>query len=256
MADKSTDPQKPAETTTTTVDTTTTTATEPPKAPEPGTPEYDAAMVKKAEETAAAAQDRPQWLPEGFDKPEDLAAAYAEMKAKAPADAPADKPVAPDFGSLETKYRETGALEDGDFQALEAMGITKPMVEAYIAGQKAIAEATLAPLVADIGGPEAFAKMSEWAANGMPEADLKAYNDLIDSGDPAKIKAGLLTLQSSFEAVNGRDPALLTGNTGPSSTSGFTNRAEVVKAMADKRYATDPAYRKMVADKLSNTPNF
>lgn len=246
---------------------------------EEGTPEYDAAMVQKFEDNDAGVQteqtgtqeeptgeDRPEWLPEKFNNPEDLAKAYAELERRQsqgaeenPAEDEAKAAVTAaglDFDALSTKFNTTGALEDTDYTALETAGIPRSLVDSYIAGQMAVAERIQTELVGVAGGQESYAQMVEWAGANLPPEDIAAFNSVLDRGDTGAMKLAIAGLKSKYDAEVGVEPSLLDGDSGQNSADAFQSTAQLTAAMRDPRYNKDPAYRREVEQKLARSSIF
>lgn len=236
-------------------------------------PAYIEAMVAKAEgrepEVAAKADEteRPAWLPEGFNSPEELAAAYLEAtkkpEAKPDADANADASAAAadavkaaglDMAALEAKVLESGALEDSDYAALEKAGIPRTMVDSFIEGQKALGEALTLRVQNHVGGKEVFDKMVEWAgAGGLTAAEAEAFNNVIDTGSEAQVKLALDGLKAKFIASGNNTPNLIGGGRGGASTDVYASIPQMMEDMRDPRYAKDPAFRAAVEAKLARS---
>jgi hypothetical protein len=266
------------------------------QAPAPGTPEYDAAMAAKFEATQAKpaadeAPARPEWLPEKFKSPEDMAKAYAELEKKLggqppkpavetpkietpkietptakPEDAPktdeapteeaaqeAVKAAGLDFNALSAKVIETGALEADDYAKLEATGLPKAMVDTYIEGVKALAEQRAAEVYREVGGKEAADKILSWASTALNEGEIEAFNSLVEKGDLNATKLAYAGLKARMEAAVGREPKLVSGINDTPSGDVFQSWKQVTTAMADPRYKTDPAYRASVEAKLGRS---
>jgi hypothetical protein len=235
-------------------------------------PAHIEAMVAKAEGREPEAKspegdtpERPAWLPEGFNTPEELAAAYAAATKKpdaAPADnadanaaaADAVKAAGLDLATLEAKVLESGTLEDADYAALEKAGIPRAMADAYIEGQKALGEALTARVQGHVGGKEVFDQMVSWAAaGGITAAEAEAFNSVIDSGSEEQIKLALDGLKSKFVASGRNTPALIGGGRSGGATDVYESLPQMMEDMRDPRYAKDPAFRAAVEAKLSRS---
>jgi hypothetical protein len=232
------------------------------------------AMVAKAEGRAApvaetTAAERPAWLPEGFNTPEELAAAYAATKAPKAAETTA-APVTPEatteaaagaveaaglnMATLETKFLETGALEDADYAALEKAGISKAMVDGYIEGQKALGEALTGRIHAHVGGAEVFDSIVSWAAEGgLTAAEAEAFNSVVDTGNEAQLKMALDGLKAKYDAAGNSAPKFIGGGKGSATADVYASVAQMMADMSDPRYSRDPAFRADVEAKLSRS---
>ena len=108
--------------------------------------------------------ERPEWLPEKFNSPEDLAKSYAELEKKMSApkdDAPEDPPTEevepeqstgePQFDKFAEEFASSGELSDDSFDELAKMGYPREMVETYIKGMQS-AQTADANAVMDVAG--------------------------------------------------------------------------------------------------------
>lgn len=217
-----------------------------------------------------APAERPSWLPEKFATPEDMAKAYAELQTKlgtpdpAPAAAPAAEAEAEankaveqaglDMDALRAEFAEAGDLKPETYAKFKAAGIPEEIVKGYIEGQKAVAEQYTNSVKAVAEGQ--FDTMVTWAATNLTPAELTAYNKAVDSGDADIAKLAVAGVYQKFVAANGKDPALVNGNNSDGKGDVFESTRQVTEAMRDKRYKTDPAFRKAVQDKLARSSVF
>ncbi|MFB2563644.1 hypothetical protein [Rhizobium sp. IMFF44] len=243
----------------------------------PGSDEYNALMVEKfqnqsgsTEQTAEQPSERPSWLPQKFEKPEDLAASYAELERKLSggqqetpkSDVNVEEArdtvnaLGLDFDALGTEFADTGSLSDASYKALADKGLGREIVDAYIEGQQAKADLLRAEVLLSVGGEQTYADMSAWAAANLTNAELDAYNNQVESGNLTAAKMAVQGLKARFEAENGAEPRLLNGDTGGNSVEVFRSTAELTAAMRDPRYKKDAAYRADVERKLSKSSLF
>jgi hypothetical protein len=230
--------------------------------------QYDQTMVDKFDEQLPS-DDRPQWLPEKFKSPEDLAKAYGELekklsqpKAQETAPAPDTDDVRErlesegfDLDALSQKYAEKGDLDEQDYEDLKARGITRDMVSAYAEGQRALAERLRTEVLSTVGVEETYDDMVQWAAQSLSPAEIAAYNAAVNSGDMGMVKLAVTGLTAQYNNAVGTEPTFVSGKTGVASVDSYRSTAEVTRAMADPRYKSDPAYRQDVANKLNNSPD-
>lgn len=237
------------------------------------------------EETGAsappAAAERPTWLPEKFKSPEDLAKAYSELETKlgapkveeAPAaedrpneaaeaeKAEADKAVEADlaakgvdYEALATEVQTTGTLSPESYAKLEGAGIPKALVDDYIGSKREAGERMVAELYAEIGGEERANEMLAWAATGYTPAQIEAFNRAAKSGAAAELQAQVRALKVAFDAAAGSEPKYLDTPRTPAAVGDvYKSMAEMLKDQADPQYATDPAFRAKVRDKLARS---
>ena len=107
-----------------------------------------------------------------------------------------------------------------------------------------------------MGGEENYNQMIEWAGDNLPPSEIDAFNKAVDSGDINMINFAVNGLTARYRSEVGTEPRLLQGETNGTSGGSFQSAAELTAAMRDPRYQSDPAYRRMVSDKLSRSNVF
>lgn len=253
-----------------------------PAAPAPGTPEYDATMAAKFANAQPQPEGRPEWLPEKFKDPAELARAYAELEKKlgqppAPTEGqPAGQPTAPqsgpkdglkleeqqaqdavakagfDYAALQQEFEEVGGLKPETFAKLEQAGIPKPMVEAFIEGQKALAAQFEQSIHASVGGTENFTKLQQWANTNLTPAEKAAINAAVDSGNVETVKLAYSGLKARFDASFGSSGEQVQG--GPAAALDvYESHAQMTADIRDPRYSRDPAFRARVEAKIGRS---
>ena len=218
-------------------------------------------------------QSKPEGLPEKFNSVEDLAKSYSELEKKLGDNKEAPKEEAPktetkndldiaekavesaglNMETLSSEYAEKGELDAKSYDALEKAGIPKDYVNQFIEGQKAIADQQATSIKDMVGGADAYAEMSNWAAENMSEQEKTAYNTAVNSKDFETAKLAVVGLKAKFESANGNEPSLVEGKGTITGQDGYRSWAEVTAAMGDDRYSKDPAYQAMVQDKLAKS---
>jgi len=104
-----------------------------------------------------------------------------------------------------------------------------------------------------VGGQEMYQEMVSWAADNMSEQEIQMYDYVMDLNNPWAAFFAVKALQNTYENANGRDGQLLTGRGATEVADVFRSQAEVVAAMGDPRYESDPAYRNDVFQKLDRS---
>lgn len=244
---------------------------------EPGTPEYDKAMADKFDQTTSQSQgttpevdakaDRPEWLPEGIDTPEDLAKAYAALKAgktegdttqeETPDGEPEVDPAKEalsqaglDFDALQDEFDKNGVLSAESYAALAEKGFTKDLVDNYVEGRKASSELFLAKAYAAAGGEDQFTVITGWAGTNLTAAEITEFNAQVTKGTPEAATLAITALKAKYDAANGTDPKLVNGSAS-TAPQGYASRKQMTSDMRDPRYASDPAFRAEVERKIS-----
>ena len=104
-----------------------------------------------------------------------------------------------------------------------------------------------------VGGQEMYQEMVSWAADNMTQQEIDMYDYVMDLNNPWAAFFAVKALQNTYENANGRDGQLLTGRGAAEVADVFRSQAEVVAAMGDPRYESDPAYRNDVFQKLDRS---
>lgn len=100
-----------------------------------------------------------------------------------------------------------------------------------------------------VGGEQQYAQMMGWAQESLSDQEISMYDAVMERGDPLACYFAVNALAFRFQEAQGYDGQMLTGRA-PSAQQGFRSQAELVRAMSDPRYDSDPAYRADVAAKL------
>ncbi len=242
----------------------------------------DQALVNESE------QNGPVKFAGKYDSVQDLEKGYEELQKKLGSQEESDKPEASeskeeeapanaseiygeyigsrldeagvDYQGMNTKWQETGKLDDDDYKALEGAGFSKDMVEAYLDGvqyraeqDSQLAAKEVAAIKNEFGGEQVYSEMIQWAAGNLDKAEVDAFNNMLKTSNPHQIRIAVAGLQAAYMNNAPREPKLVGGRAPRANTTKFESTAQVVAAMNDERYATDPAYRQEVQEKLSRS---
>ena len=242
----------------------------------------DQALIKEAEERG------PVKFAGKYESVEELEKGYAELQKKLGSQEEGDKPevseskeeAAPanaseiygeyigsrldeagvDYQGMNTKWQETGKLDDDDYKALEGAGFSKDMVEAYLDGvqyraeqDSQLAAKEVAAIKNEFGGEQVYTEMITWAAANLDKGEVDAFNNMLKTSNPHQIRIAVAGIQAAYMNNAPREPKLVGGRAAKADTTKFKSTAQVVAAMNDERYATDPAYRQEVQEKLSRS---
>ncbi len=254
--------------------------------PQPESQEHVDAMVAKAAEAQQepttdnletpeenTGDERPEWLPEKFKTPEDLAKSYAALEKKMSQGGKAEEETATpteiptpddaeqvvehaglDFDALQTEYKDNQGLTNDTYESLAKSGIPREVVDSYIAGQEQIASSLRTEMFNSVGGEDTYTSMMEWAGTNLNAGEIEAYNATMNSGNTDQINMTVQGLKSRYTAANGSEPKLITGDTASANAGGrFDSVAQLTEAMRDPRYAKDSAFRQSVQNKLANS---
>ena len=155
-----------------------------------------------------------------------------------------------DWDALNAEYAENGKLSEKTYEGLASAGIPKREVDRYIAGRVTEVKAYDDAVYGAAGGQEQFSAVVEWAKTGLSEAEKTAFNAAVTSGNVESAKLAVSGLLVKYQGAVGKAPHLLNGKGGAAGLVPFKSQSEVTKAMRDPRYRSDPAYRKVVAERL------
>ena len=240
-------------------------------------------MLEKVEGVQSSTDARPEWLPEKFGSPGELAQAYQNLEQEFHTrnqDEPqesyegseeaqeyqeGDEVTASnvdsflenyglDYQKFEQEFNETGGLSDAAYQALDEAGIPSELVDNYLEGQLAMAEQIESNVYDSVGGEENYQAMTEWASDNLNEYEVDAFNHMIESGDNNLVNFAVQGLASRFMLENqDTEPNLISGSGGQSFGSRYESVQQLTSAMSDPRYQSDPAYRREVTDRLQRS---
>jgi len=168
-----------------------------------------------------------------------------------------------DYQGMNTKWQETGKLEDDDYKALESAGFSKDMVEAYLDGvqyraeqDSQLAAKEVAAIKNEFGGEQVYTEMIQWAAANLDKGEVDAFNSMLKTSNPHQIRIAVAGIQAAYMNNAAREPKLVGGRASRAAATKFESTAQVVAAMNDPKYKEDPAYRKQVEEKLSRSKVF
>lgn len=155
------------------------------------------------------------------------------------------------LADVEAAYVENGEVPEAIYEEYEAKGMPRDTLDAYLTGQKAIANQMVTSVHAEVGGQEAYVEMIKWAETNWSEDEVNAFDTIVTSGDKAAAMVAVRGLKAGFAASTGKAPNLVPGQgNGAPQGNAFQSRAEMVAAMSDPKYKTDPAYRKTVEERV------
>ena len=103
------------------------------------------------------------------------------------------------------------------------------------------------------GGEKAYANIVNWAKTNLPENQIQAFDEVVNSGSVQAIQLAVSGLKAEYDNANGVEGRMVTGKAPTKSGDVFRSQAELVAAMNDSRYDRDPAYRQDVIEKLDRS---
>mgnify|MGYP005701364577 CR=1 FL=1 len=161
----------------------------------------------------------------------------------------------------EEYYANDGTLSEETIERFSEMSSTD-LVNAYLEIQANNPQAMQSVEMSDAqinsvqnaaGGEANYTRVVKWAANNLPDAQIEAFDSVVDAGNPAAIGIAFQGLQRQYDEANGYEGTMLQGRAASSAGESFRSQAELVAAMGDPRYDTDEAYRDDVLRRLDQS---
>tara|TARA_B100000212_G_C27332857_1_gene515469 strand:- start:34 stop:831 length:798 start_codon:yes stop_codon:yes gene_type:complete len=103
------------------------------------------------------------------------------------------------------------------------------------------------------GGEAAYSNIVNWAKSNISQDQLDAFNNVVNSGNVPAIQLAVAGLKAEYDNANGVEGRMVTGKSAPNTGDVFRSQQELVRAMSDPRYDSDPAYRQDVVEKLDRS---
>ena len=247
------------------------------KAPQEIDPESEEAVDAISEEqTQETQEDRPEWLPEKFKSPEDMANAYSELEKKLGAGAKeqeqeegeeTNENEQDDNQEEDTNtndviveaskefFENDGVISEETYKNLAKIGLPKELVDSYAAGQQALQQSEEGSIKSVTEGN--WDQMAEWAANNLSPEEVETFDDIVQNGTVEQAKLATKGLYAQFKAENGVSPKLVQGAVSGSSTMPFKSNQELARAMSDPRYKSgDKSYHEEIDRRIAVSQNY
>jgi hypothetical protein len=148
--------------------------------------------------------------------------------------------------------REDVRNEEGNEEA-EAGEEVEDSEEEEESTQEVLTEEQAKQLFEMVGGEKAYQAMIAWAGQNLSKQEIEMYDSVMGRGDPNAIFFAVQALNSKYSEAVGNEGQMLTGRGTNDSVAAFRSQAELVQAMSDPRYDSDPAYRQDVMRKLERS---
>ena len=223
-------------------------------------------------------EEQEQLLAGKYTNAEELERAYIELQKKlgdtddktgedATEDEPTDKPeleVSPAQSLItdaSTEYAENGKLSEEMMSKFSEMS-SQDIVQAYVDMQANAPQAETAELSESdvnniknsVGGDQAYDSVMQWAGENLDPDQVDAFDNIIATGNSTAIQMMVNGLKAQYDSSNGYEGRMLSGKSANASSSDvFRSQAELVAAMSDSRYESDPAYRNDLLEKLDRS---
>lgn len=216
------------------------------------------------------AQQQETRLAGKYKSAEELEAAYIELQKKLGESdnqqkEPEEQNEEPeDTTSILDKLWEESSSENISQETLDELAKANPndLAKMYLeyrsqaeqGNQRAVmTEQDVSQLKGLVGGESQYNEMLGWAGQNLSEKEIEMYDSIMDKGDPAAAFFAVQALAYRYQDVNGVEGNLVQGKAPTSNTGAYRSQAELVQAMSDPRYDSDPAYRQDVMRKLERS---
>ena len=161
-------------------------------------------------------------------------------------------------------FAEKGALTDeviGKFSEMNSADLVKAYADIQAKAAQVTPQAEAAEISDSdvdsiknmVGGDAEYDTLMNWVADALPESQAETFNNLVETGNVDAIRLAVQGLKAQYDNVNGYEGRMLQGKAPQSSNDVFRSQAELVRAMSDPRYDSDPAYRADVIEKLERS---
>lgn len=174
-----------------------------------------------------------------------------------------DDPTIDFLYDVDQEYQANGELSAETLEKFSQMS-SRELVDAYFRYQEQLGPqqqqsqgVELSPteinsIKNSVGGEAAYQQLTSWAAENFTPAEVEAFDSVVESGNTAAINLALQALYYRYTDAMGYEGETLQGKPARSMDS-FRSQAELVRAMSDPRYDSDPAYRQDVMDRLERS---
>ena len=180
-------------------------------------------------------------------------------------DEESDDPTIDFLYDVDQEYQTNGELSEETLEKFSQMS-SRELVDAYFRYQQQygsqpqqqqsqgveLSAAEINSIKNSVGGEAAYQQLTSWAAQNFTPAEVEAFDSVVESGNTAAINLALQALYYRYTDAMGYEGETLQGKPARSMDS-FRSQAELVRAMSDPRYDTDPAYRQDVMERLERS---
>tara|TARA_A100001037_G_scaffold189231_1_gene169419 strand:- start:405 stop:1196 length:792 start_codon:yes stop_codon:yes gene_type:complete len=224
-------------------------------------------------------EQQEQLLAGKYKDAQELEKAYVELQKKlgeneekeVTTEQPEEKPKLSEGATLITdaskEYFDNGnKLSDDTLQKFSSMS-SQDLIKAYLEVQSnpeyqqsvntqpapAITDSDINQIKNSAGGEQAYANIINWSKSNLDKSAISAFDQVVETGSIEAIKLAVSGLKAEYDAANGVEGRMVTGKAPTNSGDVFRSQQELVRAMSDPRYDTDPAYRQDIIEKLDRS---
>jgi len=194
-------------------------------------------------------------------EPKEEKAEVKEEKTEAKEEVKETKEEEPDYEFLDKLWEESKNEEYSD-ELLDKLNDMNPadVAQLYLnyrsgvdSEPQELTQEQATDLQKSVGGEKQYNTMLQWASNNFDESEISRYDKVMESGDPDAAYFAVQALAAKYNDGVGVEGKMLTGKPAADKGDNFRSQAEVVRAMSDPRYESDPAYRQDIYDKLERS---
>ena len=196
-------------------------------------PELNADEQESLAIAEANQSEQQQLLAGKFDSPASLEQAYLELQKKLGEPRDEVQTTEDEGEPAETESEDTDDSDDPDADLLT--------------------DAQADELYKMVGGEKEYKSMIDWAGNSLSQDEIEMYDAVMATGNANSIYWAVQALNNKYTDAVGSEGQLLTGRGSAESNTVFRSQSELVQAMSDPRYDSDPAYRADVMAKLDKS---
>ena len=161
-------------------------------------------------------------------------------------------------------HSNNGQITAEQKQSLINAGLSEMAVDSYLAGQAqkfgyteqaqpVLTEAEANEMMNLVGGEQNYNALTEWAGQNLPEEDVNAFDEVINTGNKAAVRFAIKAMKGQYDDAVGVQPELKLGKASNERGQTYRSMAEVVRDMESPRYEKDEAYRFDVMQKLERS---
>jgi hypothetical protein len=160
-----------------------------------------------------------------------------------------------DLKEVTERYYANGEkLSEDDYKALEKANYPRNLVDQFIEGRKAIVEAQRQTVFATVGGEGRYNNIIKWAADNLSDKEIEAYNKAVNSNNMEDVLMAVKGLKARYSENRSVPPQRkVAGKSTAPKQSVYTNITDLKADMSNPRYASDPAFRAKVEQKLARS---
>ena len=228
-------------------------------------PEFTAEEQEAIQVGEQAFQEEQATFAGKFKSAEDLEQAYIELQkklgdpeARTEQESPEAEPEA-EQDPVSSLVNDVLNAENPDelmaqFAEMDSQEVAKAFLNAdYNPAAVELEDADISTIQNSVGGEEGYAELMQWSNENFPPELVEGFDQLVATGNRYAIQLAVNGLMAAYQNQNGMEGEMLTGKGTAQTADVFRSQAQLVAAMSDPRYDTDPAYRQDVVAKLERS---